>query len=242
MNIVDNSKGFISRMDFRAIGKGVNRLKADAELADLGGIAVFRGAEEDDEGALDGVLVHAVAVVSDVDAHIGTWGGMQFGRARGQHHGIELGAVVDDADGQRVARRAALHLRMEWLAVDGATDRAALAAAAQLDNIPTPVSMSVDDPTAAPRPDEGPAAVRVLREALRHSRNDVGTAFQKYQQARYLRTGRVQLTARFYGDIYHATGVQRELRNQLFQGGQESAGFAGLKWMYEGIDPQRLFA
>jgi 3-hydroxybenzoate 6-monooxygenase len=77
----------------------------------------------------------------------------------------------------------------------------------------------------------------VLREALRSARGDVPQALQKYQQARYLRTGRVQLTARFYGDIYHASGVQRELRNQLFQGGRESAGFAGLKWMYEGIDP-----
>ncbi len=82
----------------------------------------------------------------------------------------------------------------------------------------------------------------VLREALRHSKGDIAQAFQKYQQARYLRTGRVQLTARFYGDIYHAAGVQRELRNQMFQGGHESAGFAGLKWMYDGIDPARLFS
>lgn len=81
----------------------------------------------------------------------------------------------------------------------------------------------------------------VLREALRFARGDVPLAFQKYQQARYLRTGRVQLTARFYGDIYHAAGVQRELRNQLFQGGQESTGFAGLKWMYDGIEPSKLF-
>lgn len=36
-------------------------------------------------------------------------------------------------------------------------------------------------------------------------------------------------------------GVQRELRNQLFQSGRESAGFAGLKWMYDGIDPNNLF-
>jgi 2-polyprenyl-6-methoxyphenol hydroxylase-like FAD-dependent oxidoreductase len=81
----------------------------------------------------------------------------------------------------------------------------------------------------------------VLREALRFTGGDVAQAFQKYQQARYLRTGRVQLTARFYGDIYHACGVQRELRNQMFQGGTESAGFAGLKWMYQGIDPDNLF-
>lgn len=81
----------------------------------------------------------------------------------------------------------------------------------------------------------------VLREALRFTRGHVQEAFQKYQAARYLRTGRVQLTARFYGDIYHAAGVQRELRNQIFQSGTEAAGFAGLKWMYDGIDPSRLF-
>ena len=82
----------------------------------------------------------------------------------------------------------------------------------------------------------------VLGAALRFAEGDIEQAFQKYQQARYLRTGRVQLTARFYGDIYHASGVQRELRNQLFQSGTESAGFAGLKWMYDGIDPERLFS
>lgn len=81
----------------------------------------------------------------------------------------------------------------------------------------------------------------VLREALRFTHGDVPAAFQKYQQVRYLRTGRVQLTARFYGDIYHAAGVQRELRNQLFQSEKESAGFAGLKWMYDGIEPSKLF-
>jgi salicylate hydroxylase len=81
----------------------------------------------------------------------------------------------------------------------------------------------------------------VLREALRFTKGDVVTAFQRYQQARYLRTGRVQLTARFYGEIYHASGVHRELRNQMFQSGTEAAGFAGLKWMYQGVDPKTLF-
>ena len=81
----------------------------------------------------------------------------------------------------------------------------------------------------------------VLREALRHTHGNWTVAFQKYQATRYLRTGRVQLTARFYGDIYHAAGVQRELRNQMFQSGTESAGFAGLKWMYDGINPKHLF-
>jgi len=81
----------------------------------------------------------------------------------------------------------------------------------------------------------------VLGEALKFTGGDVAAGLLKYQQARYLRTGRVQLTARFYGDIYHASGVTRELRNRMFQSGQESAGFAGLKWMYQGIDPGTLF-
>jgi 3-hydroxybenzoate 6-monooxygenase len=81
----------------------------------------------------------------------------------------------------------------------------------------------------------------VLGAALRFTNGKIEQALQKYQQARYLRTGRVQLTARFYGDIYPASGVQRELRNQLFQSGKESAGFAGLKWMYDGIDLENLF-
>jgi salicylate hydroxylase len=81
----------------------------------------------------------------------------------------------------------------------------------------------------------------VLGEALKFTQGDVEQAFLKYQQARYLRTGRVQLTARFYGDIYHASGVTRELRNRMFQSGEESAGFAGLKWMYDGIHPTNLF-
>jgi len=82
----------------------------------------------------------------------------------------------------------------------------------------------------------------VLGIALESSRGNIPDAWRKYQDARYLRTGRVQLTARFYGDIYHASGVQRELRNRMFQGGEESAGFAGLKWMYQGLDIEQLRA
>lgn len=82
----------------------------------------------------------------------------------------------------------------------------------------------------------------VLGAALSHTAGEVPAAFRAYEQARYLRTGRVQLTARLYGDIYHASGVARELRNAMFRSGEESAGFAGLGWMYRGIDPAGLFA
>jgi 2-polyprenyl-6-methoxyphenol hydroxylase-like FAD-dependent oxidoreductase len=81
-----------------------------------------------------------------------------------------------------------------------------------------------------------------LGAALRATPHDIAGAFGTYQQARYLRTGRVQLTARFYGEIYHAGGVMRELRNRMFQSGSEAAGFIGTHWLYQGIDPDRPFA
>ncbi len=82
----------------------------------------------------------------------------------------------------------------------------------------------------------------VLGAALRRADGDFTAAFGEYQRVRHLRTGRVQLTSRFYGDIYHAAGVTRELRNQLFRAGNESAGFAGLHWLYQGIDLDTVFA
>jgi hypothetical protein len=54
-------------------------------------------------------------------------------------------------------------------------------------------------------------------------------------------TARVRLTAGLDGAIYHASGVQREPRHPMFQGGSESAGFAGLKWMDQGIEPRKFF-
>jgi 3-hydroxybenzoate 6-monooxygenase len=81
-----------------------------------------------------------------------------------------------------------------------------------------------------------------LGAALKAFPNDVPGALRAYQRARYLRTGRVQLTARFYGEIYHASGVMRELRNRMFQSGDESAGFIGTHWLYQGIDPERPLA
>jgi salicylate hydroxylase len=77
-----------------------------------------------------------------------------------------------------------------------------------------------------------------LGAALRRMPQDLPAAFRAYQEARYLRTGRVQLTARFYGEIYHASGVMRELRNRMFQSGDEAAGFIGTHWLYPGIDPE----
>ena len=55
-------------------------------------------------------------------------------------------------------------------------------------------------------------------------------AFKAYPLGRFLRTGRVQLSARIYGEFYHADGVRRELRNAYVK----NLGFEGLAWLYDG--------
>jgi 2-polyprenyl-6-methoxyphenol hydroxylase-like FAD-dependent oxidoreductase len=79
----------------------------------------------------------------------------------------------------------------------------------------------------------------VLAAFVELSRRDFAKAFRWYQDERYLRTARVQITSRYYGDIYHAAGVVRELRNQFLAPGPGSdphnPSFEGVAWLYDGI-------
>jgi 2-polyprenyl-6-methoxyphenol hydroxylase-like FAD-dependent oxidoreductase len=61
---------------------------------------------------------------------------------------------------------------------------------------------------------------------------DYAAAFQAYQQARYLRTGRVQIMARIYGEFYHAGGVAKELRNMMLGSRTPEDAMAGMEWLY----------
>ncbi|WP_076997347.1 FAD-dependent monooxygenase [Variovorax sp. KK3] len=60
-------------------------------------------------------------------------------------------------------------------------------------------------------------------------------AFKAYQQARYLRTARVQLTSRMYGELYHAKGVQADLRNALLSRTTAAQARQHLSWLFSGI-------
>ncbi len=69
---------------------------------------------------------------------------------------------------------------------------------------------------------------------------DFARAFRWYEDARYLRNARVQTTARYYGDIYHAAGVVREVRNWFLAPRPGAApdakpSFEGVAWLYDGI-------
>jgi salicylate hydroxylase len=61
---------------------------------------------------------------------------------------------------------------------------------------------------------------------------DYPAAFRAYQQTRYLRTGRVQIMARVYGEFYHAAGVAKELRNLMLGGRTPEDAMAGMEWLY----------
>jgi salicylate hydroxylase len=73
-----------------------------------------------------------------------------------------------------------------------------------------------------------------LADLLEAHKGDPGPAFLEYEAQRYLRTGRVQLTARFYGDVYHAAGVARELRKEMLSGGDLEASRENMAWLYDG--------
>ncbi len=61
---------------------------------------------------------------------------------------------------------------------------------------------------------------------------DYAAAFRAYQAARYLRTGRVQIMARVYGEFYHASGVAKELRNLMLGSRTPEDALAGMEWLY----------
>ena len=56
-----------------------------------------------------------------------------------------------------------------------------------------------------------------------------------YQNQRYLRTARVQLMARVYGEFYHARGPTAELRNQMLRARTPEQAYDGVSWLYGGM-------
>lgn len=76
----------------------------------------------------------------------------------------------------------------------------------------------------------------VLAARVKDAGDDYESAFRAYNDARYLRTARVQLYARLYGEFYHAAGVRAELRNELLKPKPGSGGEA-MAWLYDGIRP-----
>lgn len=71
-----------------------------------------------------------------------------------------------------------------------------------------------------------------LGEALRVNGNDFGKAFELYQHSRVARTARVVLSAREMGRIFHAKGVERLVRNDLWKGRTPERYYDAMEWLY----------
>ncbi len=71
-----------------------------------------------------------------------------------------------------------------------------------------------------------------LAEKVAAQPHDLPAAFQAYVQQRYLRTARVQIMARVYGDFYHARGPTAELRDQMLGGRSAEQAYDGMAWLY----------
>lgn len=71
-----------------------------------------------------------------------------------------------------------------------------------------------------------------LGEALRAAGADVESAFARYERSRVTRTARVVLSAREMGRIYHAKGVERLVRNDLWKGRTPERFYDALEWLY----------
>ncbi len=75
-----------------------------------------------------------------------------------------------------------------------------------------------------------------LGEALRTTANDSGhdwpTALQLYQKSRVTRTARIVLSGREMGRLYHAAGVERLVRNSLWQGRSQDRFYDAMDWLY----------
>jgi 3-hydroxybenzoate 6-monooxygenase len=64
--------------------------------------------------------------------------------------------------------------------------------------------------------------------------DDLPGAFKAFVQERYLRTARVQIMARVYGEFYHARGPAAELRNQALRPRTPEQSYDGIEWLYGG--------
>ena len=71
-----------------------------------------------------------------------------------------------------------------------------------------------------------------LGEALRLHNNDIAKAFALYQRSRVARTARIVLGARDMGRIFHAQGVERLVRNDLWKNRTPGRYYDAVEWLY----------
>ncbi|MEG0202294.1 MAG: FAD-dependent monooxygenase, partial [Comamonas sp.] len=71
-----------------------------------------------------------------------------------------------------------------------------------------------------------------LGQALKHCEQDWPASLQLYERSRIARTARVVLSAREMGRIFHAKGVERLVRNDLWKGRSPERFYDAMEWLY----------
>lgn len=71
-----------------------------------------------------------------------------------------------------------------------------------------------------------------LAGVLQECNGDFAKAFQRYQDIRIVRTARVQISSLMMDRINHARGVERKVRNSLFEGRTPEQYYDRLAWLY----------
>jgi salicylate hydroxylase len=61
---------------------------------------------------------------------------------------------------------------------------------------------------------------------------DFAAAFQRYQDIRIVRTARVQISSMMMSKLNHAKGIERKVRNSLFEGRTPEQFYDRLAWLY----------
>ena len=71
-----------------------------------------------------------------------------------------------------------------------------------------------------------------LGEAYARTGGDLDATFRLYESVRIPRTARVVWSAREMGRVYHAKGVERQVRNLLWKGKTQDQFYTQLEWLY----------
>lgn len=75
----------------------------------------------------------------------------------------------------------------------------------------------------------------MMAEQFAKHEGDFEAAFQEYQKNRMSRAYRVVLSSRMIGKhIYHAQGVERQIRNSIMGNKSQKSFYDGLEWLYAG--------
>ncbi|MNR02268.1 3-hydroxybenzoate 6-hydroxylase [compost metagenome] len=72
----------------------------------------------------------------------------------------------------------------------------------------------------------------VLGQAVKQCNFDLQAAFRLYETIRIPRTARILWSAREMGRLYHAKGVERQVRNQLWDGRTQEQFYDAMQWLY----------